>query len=207
MNARRLGKQDSVLWKRPWRVLAPFALAAATAVAGCGGADTGFDAAGAGPGGQAVQKRVKLIEPGKREAAPKVSGATLKGEKLALDSYAGKVVVLNFWASWCAPCRDETPILQKVYHHTRDQGVRLVGVNTMDQQANAKAFVRNFDMTYPSLYDQVGSVRLKFRGKIPQNLPTTLIIDRKGRVAGRVIGEAHREQLKRMVTKVAEQAR
>lgn len=176
-------------------------------LAGCGGSDSsGFASKGTGDASPqaAQQQKTKVLSPAQREPAPDVNGSTLDGESLRLDSYDGTVVLLNFWGSWCGPCRDEVPVLQRVGRKTHDQGVRIVGVNVLDGKANAKAFARNFEIDYPSLYDQPGKVALAFRGTIPpQAYPSTIIIDRQGRVAGRVIGEAHYDQLMPMVKQVA----
>lgn len=179
-------------------------VAAVTLVAGCTGGDTmGFS------GSEATQQaagreKVQVISPGDRAPAPDVSGTTLEGESLSLADYRGHIVVLNFWASWCAPCRDEIPALQKLRENAADQEVRLVGVNSKDSKANARAFVRNFDMSYPSLYDQPGEVALAFRDTVPPSaLPSTIVIDSQGRVGGRILGEASYGQLESMVQRVA----
>lgn len=149
-------------------------------------------------------KQVKVIEPARREPAPPIVGTTLSGEKLSLDSYHGRVVVLNFWASWCGPCRDEVPVLQRVAKETRAEGVRFVGVNTKDSKAAARAFVRNHGIDYPSIYDQAGKVALALRETVPPTaLPSTVVIDRRGRVAARIVGQAHYGELRSVVTRVA----
>lgn len=191
----------------PRALVALVAGALALTLAGCGADDSaGFGAGGAAASpAAAAGDEVKVLPPAQREPAPDISGTTLQKETLSLDSYRGTVVVLNFWASWCAPCRDEVPDLKKVNQRMRDRGVRVVGVNTKDRKASAKAFVRNFDIEYPSIYDQPGRVALAFRGTIPPSaLPSTIVIDRQGRVAARIIGESTYSQLKRVVTRVAD---
>lgn len=179
-------------------------IAALAIVTGCSTGDTTSFSGEEATQQAADREKVKAISPSERTAVPDVSGTTLNGERLSLDDYRGDVVVLNFWASWCAPCRDEIPALQKLRQQVTDQGVRLVGVNTKDSKPNAEAFVRNFDMSYPSLYDQPGEVALAFRGTVPPSaLPSTIVIDRQGRVAGRILGEASYTQLESMVQRVA----
>ena len=123
-----------------------------------------------------------------RQPAPPVRGETLEGEQLDLGSLRGQVVVLNFWASWCAPCRAEAGNLIAVAEQTKADGVTFVGVNVKDDADAARAFERKQGVTYPSLHDQAGVVLTRFRAVVPQVPPTTLLIDREGRIAGRFIG-------------------
>lgn len=145
-----------------------------------------------------------VLAPDERQPAPEVSGTTLQGDELALTDFAGDVVVLNVWGSWCAPCRAEAATLQEVSDEFTERGVQFVGINTRDDQADAKAFERNFGITYPSLVDPDGQLQLRFRDSLPPtSIPSTLVIDREGRVAARVLGPTSYLQLKGLVEDVA----
>lgn len=146
-----------------------------------------------------------LLDPAERGAAPKVSGTTLDGSALDLASFRGKVVVVNVWASWCAPCRAEAGALENVYSQERSRGVEFVGIVSggKDSIDNAKAFTRKFQVSYPSLYDADNSLVLAFRGQLPPAaIPTTLVLDREGRVAARALGEVDRSRLLGMIEPV-----
>ncbi len=156
--------------------------------------------------GKGVQTSYAL---GHRKAAPTISGKNLAGQPLSLASYAGKVVVLNFWASWCPPCRAEAKALQQVYIDTRSSGVQFVGD---DIRENGNSDAVNFEaaqgVTYPSIADEPGRNALAFRasGAIPEIPPSTLIIDRQGKVAIRILGETDYNQLLAAVKAVASQS-
>jgi thiol-disulfide isomerase/thioredoxin len=142
-------------------------------------------------------------QPGSRLAAPDVSGTTLAGAKLSLRSYRGQVVVMNFWGSWCAPCRAEAPTLAVLSEQYQAKGVRFLGVDIRDSPATAQAFVQNLGITYPSLNDPSDEIALEFRGTVPPAaIPSTLVIDRSGRIAGRIIGQASYSSLNHMLTQV-----
>ena len=131
---------------------------------------------------------VGLIDPADRVPAPVLSGPTLDGEELDVSSLTGDVVVVNFWASWCAPCRAEADNLSAVAQQTADDGVVFVGVNVKDEPGNARAFERSYDVPYASIHDQPGALLTRFRKLVPQTPPTTLLLDRQGRIAARFIG-------------------
>ena len=141
---------------------------------------------------------------GQRPVAPQVSGTTLTGSQLRLSQYRGQVLVLNFWASWCAPCRAEAPAMAQLSQAYKPRGVQFVGVNVKDPgRVNAEAFDRNLGITYPSLYDPAGEVLLAFRDTVPPSgIPSTLVIDRTGHIAGRVIGQVSYSSLKQLLSQV-----
>jgi thiol-disulfide isomerase/thioredoxin len=123
-------------------------------------------------------------------AAPRVTGILLTGGRFALAQYHGHVVVMNFWGSWCTPCRSEAPVLSRLSRHFTPAGVRFLGVDIRDSPASAQAFQRDFGIGYPSLTDPGDVIALDFRDTVPPaGIPTTLVIGRDGRIAARVIGE------------------
>jgi peroxiredoxin len=159
------------------RRLAAAVLAAAVvngALAGCGGANW--------VAGCTTQDRVVTCAPGHRFTVKDVKGELLDGSAYDLAADKGKVVVVNFWGSWCGPCRSEADDLEKTYRETQARGVAFLGIDTRDDRDSAKAFVRGQGSTYPSLYDFGGGVALQF--DVTQTAtPQTLILDRRGRIA------------------------
>jgi thiol-disulfide isomerase/thioredoxin len=144
-----------------------------------------------------------ILPVSQRRPAPALSGATLSGGTFTLSEAAGDVVVLNVWASWCAPCRAEAPDLQKVAAELADRGVTFVGLNTRDSKAAAQAFVDRFGLSYDSVVDADGSLQLLFRETLPPAaIPSTVVIDPQGRVAARAIGEVDRSRLLGLVEPV-----
>lgn len=145
----------------------------------------------------------KVLSVEERKAAPRIAGTTVRGKHVDLADYRGKVVVANFWASWCAPCRAEAPTLEALAEKHKADGVRFVGVNIKDDKAAAKAFERNFTLSYPSLFDPSGKIALAFRETVPpQAIPSTIVIDKQGRVSGRVIGSTSYSGLNKLIDSV-----
>jgi cytochrome c biogenesis protein CcmG/thiol:disulfide interchange protein DsbE len=120
-------------------------------------------------------------------AAPRLTLPRLDGEgSIGLASYRGRPVVVNFWASWCVPCRDEAPVLERTWATHRSRGLVVLGVDASDDFAgDARKFARTLGLTYPLVRDPRGST-LGHWGV--GNLPTTFFVDRRGRVVGRVLG-------------------
>jgi thiol-disulfide isomerase/thioredoxin len=143
---------------------------------------------------------VSMFAAADREAAPALTGKTLDGKTWTLSDHVGKVVVLNVWGSWCPPCRKEAPDMVAAAKEL-GPSVQFIGLNTRDlDPAQAKKFVQEFGVTYPSIYDPNAKALLRFRGQIsPKAIPTTLVIDKSGKVAGRVVGEVTKQTLLGMV--------
>jgi thiol-disulfide isomerase/thioredoxin len=137
-----------------------------------------------------------------RRAAPDVSGTLLDGRHFDLSAWRGKIVVVNFWGSWCAECRDEARALQQVYADDRTRGVEFLGVDIRDDVPSALYYERHYGITYPSVNDPANLVALRFRGIPPNATPTTLVLDRSGRVAARQSGSILYSQLRDLVDRV-----
>jgi thiol-disulfide isomerase/thioredoxin len=115
-----------------------------------------------------------------QRVAPGFVGQTLDGRELALSELRGRPVVMNFWASWCAPCRLEKPILAAAARKHADS-VHFIGVNVLDGLQDAQRFAQEFDIPYPSLYDDDGSL---LRAYQVVGLPTTVFVTADGRISG-----------------------
>jgi len=132
-----------------------------------------------------------------------VSGTSLSRQRLKLAAYRGTVLVVNFWGSWCAPCRGEAPVLAALSRQCQPQGVRFAGADERDDRLSAVAFERSYGISYPSLYDPAGQIPLAFRGSVPVDaIPSTIVIDRQGRIAARVIGATTYRGLKSLLGQV-----
>lgn len=183
-------------WSR--RTFIGLALATgAAAVAGCTSSqdddrssDGGFSFDESTPVGE-------LIPIERRAGAPDVRGELLNGTDFGPEDYQGTVLVLNFWGSWCAPCRVETPEFQRVYADLGDQGVSFLGVAVKDQRQLAQAFYDDFGITYPSLFDPSGEVALVFRDFPANVVPTTILIDTENRVAATYVAVVPEADLRR----------
>lgn len=151
-----------------------------------------------------VKTGVTEWAPGERGKPIALSGTLLDGAKLDLASLRGQVVVVNVWGSWCGPCNEEAPALVAAYGQLQPKDVRFVGIDTRDPSvAAAKQFVTNHDQTWPSLTDDDGTLLLAFKGKVnPNTVPSTLVLDRKGRVAARVLGAVRTDTLTAIVDTV-----
>lgn len=145
------------------------------------------------------------VPPASRTKAPVAAGPELaSGRTLSTADYQGKVVVLNVWGSWCAPCRQEAPDLQQASVETTGKA-QFLGINSRDTDpATAKAFVRAHSLTYPSIYDPNGSVLLSFAGELPlSTFPSTLILDAQGRIAVRISGPISKITLVDLIDDIA----
>ncbi len=147
--------------------------------------------------------RIPGVRPGvcplpvaERQPAPDVTLPVLQTDaaraagvvELSLADLTGRVVIVNFWASWCGPCRIEQPDLNQVHDLLPDTEVVLIGVNIEDTEANALANLTEFEVAYLSLFDPVNELAGRFSGIGARTIPTTILLDPQGRVAARLLG-------------------
>jgi thiol-disulfide isomerase/thioredoxin len=141
---------------------------------------------------------VTYIKQSNRLLAPKISGMTLLGTNYKFDG--GKVAVVNVWASWCSPCRAEEPALSALAKKYTE--VEFIGILTRDNPVNAEAFVRKREIPYPTLIDD--SILVGFRKSLPANaIPSTVVIDKTGKVAARISGAITVSSLTDLIEKVS----
>ncbi|MGY1855250.1 TlpA family protein disulfide reductase [Modestobacter sp. SYSU DS0290] len=148
----------------------------------------------------------EVIPEGERQSAPEFSGTLLDGGEWASAELAGDVAVLNFWGSWCAPCRVETPQFQEVYTEVADEGVQFLGLNVKDTEQLATRFLESKDITFPSLFDPRGEVALAFRDYPAAAIPSTIVLDREGRVAAVYTGEVRQDDLRTVLAQLTGEA-
>ncbi len=172
-------------WGR--RLLAAAAASVTVVLAGCGSSPspgTVSEAAG--------EATITRVAPADRKPAPTVTGTTFDGKTFTLADHKKSLVVLNFWASWCPPCRAEGPGLVSVSTALAPQGVQFVGINAKENdEAAARAYAAAIKSTYPTVLDRDGTIGLAFttNGTLPPDaIPSTLVVDREGRLAARILG-------------------
>ena len=184
------------------------ALLGSVLLAGCA---TGDDAVDVNNGGEFrfVQGTPsgEVIPADERASAPAFSGTLLEtGDAWDSSTLAGQVAVLNFWGSWCAPCRVETPEFSEVAADLADDGVQFLGINVKEPSEQfALAFIDRFGISFPSLYDPRGEVALAFRDYPANAVPSTVMLDPEGRVAAVYTGEVAQEDLRRVLDRLLEE--
>jgi thiol-disulfide isomerase/thioredoxin len=184
------------------RLALALGLAAALSVAGCTGTNAVSQDVNGG-GFQLGDAALRWLSPGDRGAPVSgVDGELLDGKRFDLSAWQGHVVVVNFWAHDCGPCRGETQTLNEVYETHRAAGVEFLGVDIRDDRVGAENFERARHVGYPSLYDEDGTIALHFPGLPPNATPTTIVLDRQGRIAARQSGSILYTQLRAVVGRV-----
>lgn len=124
--------------------------------------------------------------------APDFTLELFDGSQLSLSELRGQVVLLNFWASWCPPCRDEAPILEAAWQRYREQGITVVGVDYQDTEAPALAFIEEFGISYPNGPDPRSRIAKAYG---VQGVPETFVITREGEIAKVFIGSPTEDEL------------
>ena len=120
-----------------------------------------------------------------------------EGQQQRIEQWRGKVVVINFWATWCAPCREEMPLFVRVQNELGGRGVQFVGI-AVDQIEKVKPFARELGLNYPVLIGGYGAMELsRTLGNTVMALPFTVIVDRKGNIAYEQLGVVKPETLRR----------
>jgi peroxiredoxin len=164
------------MWLRPFALLL-FALSAALGPEAPAAAQSKID-----------YKVIKNLEPMKDNSpTPDFSIAGFDGKKVSLKDFRAKVVFLNFWATWCVPCREEMPAMQRLYHEFKDRNFVILAVNVKDRKQDAINFLKELKITYPAAFDPEGQVGLLYGA---WGLPTTYLIGPQGEGLARAWGPA-----------------
>lgn len=184
-----------------FRFAAAVAGALLAAVTGCSGTDAVNQSVGGSLGYGVGDDSIRWVAPADRSRVDGVTGELLSGAPFDLADWRGHVVVVNFWESDCGPCHGEARALEQVYRDNQKHGVRFVGIDIRDDRASATSFTRRYHVTYPILFDPSNQAALRFTSVPPNATPSTLILDRDGRVAARHSGAILYTQLRGLVNR------
>ncbi|MGW5580686.1 TlpA family protein disulfide reductase [Micromonospora chokoriensis] len=141
------------------------------------------------PGGYTV------IDSKQRQAVAEIVGEDLEGHPVSTANFAGQTIVINLWASWCAPCRLEAPYLEAAFREVQTANVQFLGVNVQDDRGKARAFEDGFKLNYPSIFDPSGAIGMSLRKQLTGLLPTTFVLDAKGMIASVINGSVTEQEL------------
>jgi thiol-disulfide isomerase/thioredoxin len=169
-------------------VVVAVAAAVVAVVALAGGGGKGLAPEAATGQVELASSAVAVVPEAERTALPAFTGQTLDGRELDLASLRGRPLVLNFWASWCGPCRAEQEGLELASKALAGKDVRTVGVNIRDDKGAAVSYLEEYGVGYPSLFDRPAVLSARLGALGPQAPPYTLVVDARGRVAARVFG-------------------
>ena len=129
--------------------------------------------------------------------APSFVAPKVGGQLVSLENYKNKPLVLNFWASWCPPCRDETPGMERIWRKYEDQGVVILGINVQDGEKEAERYISEFGITFSNALDLDGSITVDYG---VTGLPVTFFIDNDSVVTGRWVGSISEDRLDNWVS-------
>ena len=146
---------------------------------------------------------VTQYAPGERKPAPDLKGTTLTGSTYDVASNRGKVTVVNNWTSWCDPCREELPVLVSLANSATPKEVAFVGLDVNDTQAPAEARVKEFAIPYPSMIDDGAHLLARSPGVPPYAIPSTIVVDKHGLIAARIIGTVKPGQLEPILSELS----
>jgi len=141
---------------------------------------------------------------GERPQAPDFTLERLDEDgELRLSSLRGQAVVVNAWASWCIPCREEAPFLEQVWRENRDRGLVVVGLDAKDFRVDARRFMRQYDLTFPIVYDGDGSTICRFG---VTGFPETVVLDREGKAIDGFVGAINSDEDRARLRRAVERA-
>jgi thiol-disulfide isomerase/thioredoxin len=136
------------------------------------------------------------------EPAPDLRLPMVGGAETDLGAFRGQVVVLNFWATWCEPCKAEMPVFERAQQQYRDKGLTVLGVNFQERDDQISAFLQEVGVTFPSLADRTGEATRNWRATA---LPTTFLVDRQGIIRDVRVGAYTDAMLEERLTKLLNQ--
>jgi thiol-disulfide isomerase/thioredoxin len=186
--------------------LASACAAVALAAAACSGTDAVSQTVSGSNGYQSGDAATEWVAPGDRKSVDDVRGELLDGTSFDLSAWRGHVVVVNFWGSWCTECRAETQALEQVHRDTEGKGVEFLGVDVREDRSTASAYNAEHHVTYPSLFDESNLLALRFPGLPPNATPTTIVLDRQGRIAARHSGTILYTTLRSLVDRAVQES-
>jgi cytochrome c biogenesis protein CcmG/thiol:disulfide interchange protein DsbE len=155
----------------------------------------GVSQSGGRLGGLAINTELGEVQVQQGEARP-FNLELFSGEALTLEQMEGKIVMVDFWASWCPPCRQEAPVLAQVYSEYRGKGVQFVGIDIWDRAEDAIKYVDRYRVTYPNGLDQKGTIAIDYGVR---GIPEKYFIDRKGMLVKKFVGPMDEAKLKQVL--------
>ncbi len=150
---------------------------------------------------QEVLRNLKLAPVDHPGPAPHFSSMTPGGEKMGIDDFKGKLVVLNFWATWCPPCRLEMPSMERLYQEFKGEGLEVVAINFMEREKPITSFLKENGFTFPVLLDKKGEIARSYG---VHGLPVTFLIARNGNLLARSMGykDWYKPEIRQLISKL-----